>query len=195
MQGGRPQHQQGLAVHSRAVAGMALEAKTGMSDSQASDQGIAGLLGKHAGCCNRQAEAVAPDDGALGTAPAPQWQNAIDQQQIKGRRTLQLEPLQSALHRPFGGGADAMAINLARGGLPERPGLGRCLNLRYELGATARRESLAVGQAGSGQWHLSSRRQDHGAGEHRAEPAATSHLIHSGHDAGAESGQRRLDGG
>jgi len=195
VQGCQPQHQQGLAVHSRAVAGMALEAKTGMSDSQARDQGIAGLLGKHAGCCNRQAEAVAPDDGVLGTAPAPQWQNAIDQQQIQGRRTLQLEPLQGAQHRPFGGGADAMAINLARGGLPERPGLGRCLNLRYELGAAARRESLAVGQAGSGQWHLSSGREDHSAGEHRAEPAATSHLIHSGHDAGAESGQRGLQGG
>lgn len=195
MQGGRPQHQQGLAMHGRSIAGMALEAKTRMSGSQAGDQGIAGLLGKHAGCCNRQAEAVAPDDGALGTAPAAQWQNTIDQQQIKGRRAQQLQPLQGAEHRPFRGGADAVAVNLAGGGLSESPGLGRCLNLRHQLGAAARREGLAVGEAGSRQWRLRSGRQDHGAGEHGAEPAAASHLIHSGYDAGAESGQRGLEGG
>lgn len=118
MQGAWAKTGQGLPMKDGAIAGMALEAIAGEAPRQTHDQGIAGLLGEHAGGGDRQATAIAMHESALPARPQPQGQDTVDNHQ--GRRLG--EPLQGPEHGHLRGGPDADAVNVGGRGLTKRPG-------------------------------------------------------------------------
>ena len=117
MQGRGPQLPEGLPVLGRAIAPMALQAVARITDRQPFEQRIPFHLGQHARCGDGGATAVTADQGALGSAPAPQGEASIHQQ----HRRRGGQAVQGPQHRPLGGHPDAPAIDFGRTGLAKGP--------------------------------------------------------------------------
>lgn len=176
MQGGGAELQQGAAVLAGAVAGMPFQSIAGVTHRQAADQSVAALLGQHAGSRNRHTTGIAPHHGALAARPQAQWQNPINQQQLRWSHQL----LEGAEHGQLGGHADAMTIDFSGRGLADGPVQRQGLDPGHERCTAPGRELLAVGEACSSQLVPGLSCQHHRCGEHGAEQTTAAHLINSG---------------
>lgn len=173
MQRGDPQAEDGLPVLGGPVTGMALQSVAGEPVGQPPQQGVALHLGQNAGGGDGEAERVALDDRPLLPPPGAQGKHTVDEQQAGWMP----QSRQGTFHRPFGGGADAAAVDLPGTGLTEGPGVRMLMNQRNQGGPTTGRQLLAVGESGGGQRGERRTGEDHGGSEDRPEQAATPDLI------------------
>jgi hypothetical protein len=147
VKGGGPQLPEGFLVLGCAIAPMALQAVARKTDRQPFEQRIPFHLGQHTRRGDGGATAVTADQGALGSAPAPQGEGPIHEQHPWWRR----QTVQGPQHRPLGGRPDAPAIDLGRTGLAEGPMHRPMADQGHQLLPATGGELLAVGEAGAPQ--------------------------------------------
>jgi hypothetical protein len=147
VKGGGPQLPEGFLVLGRAIAPMALQAVARKKNRQPFEQRIPFHLGQHTRRGDGGATAVTADQGALGSAPAPQGEGPIHEQHPWWRR----QTVQGPQHRPLGGRPDAPAIDLGRTGLAEGPVHRPLADQGHQLLPAPGGELLAVGEAGAHQ--------------------------------------------